>query len=103
MSENANTQSPRPPGPDSPSTSRRDTRANPGVVLVFGANSPRIVRVATRDEALLQAERQRFGGERVVVYDGGDYGSKLREGANPVLIISQGQSVQDALKPARRD
>jgi hypothetical protein len=100
MPENRDTQ---PPAPDSPDQgTRRVGPPSPGVVLLFGDDLPRLVRVATRDEALEQAERQRRGGERVVFYDGADYGTSLRDGADPRLVVESGQSLQEAVKQSRQ-
>jgi len=98
--ENRDTQ---PPAPDSPEQGmRRGGPTNPGVVLLFGDDLPRLVRVATPDEALAQAERQRRGGERVVIYDGADYGTSLRRGADPRLVVESGQGLQEAVKQPRQ-
>jgi len=93
--------SPKPDVPSRPPGTRAAIQANPGFVVVFGEQHPRVARFPDYEECLHQAERQRAGLELFAVYNGRDYGTQLREGASPLLSVAAGQTIEQARKQAR--
>lgn len=93
---------PNPPSaPKGPSGAKAHLPPNPGFVVVFGEQLPRAARFPSYEEAMSQAERQRVSLEPFAVYNGKDYGTRLREGAPALLVVKQGETIEQARKQAR--
>jgi hypothetical protein len=87
-----------PSAPKGPSGAKAHLPPNPGFVVVFGEQAPRMARFPTYEDALGEAERQRVNLEPLKLYNGRDYATKLRDGASPMLTVPEGKTIEQARK-----